>query len=97
MSTLKTSIGDLLGSKVRTRIIHTLCRIPELNISAICRNARVNNFTAQQHLKQLVAWGIVEEKRFGRIRIYRLRREVSEVNALVRIFQLWDKSAPPQI
>ena len=93
MSTLRTNIGDLLGSKVRTRMIHTLCKIPELNISAICREARVNNFTAQQHLKQLVDWEIVEEKKFGRIKIYRLKREVSEVAALVRIFQLWDKGA----
>ena len=90
MTTPRINITDLLSSRIRTRIIHSLAKHEELNISAICKDAKINNVAAKKHLTQLVAWNIAEEKRFGRIRIYRLKQEIAEVNALIRIFQLWD-------
>ena len=87
---MKASISKLLGSKARAKMIHCLCKNEELNISAICEKAKVNHHTAKNHLKLMISWGVVKEKRFGRIKVYTLRKEIPEVKALIRIFLMWD-------
>ncbi|WEU40938.1 MAG: winged helix-turn-helix domain-containing protein [Candidatus Odinarchaeum yellowstonii] len=82
-------IEELFASKGRVKILKILVEEGELNISEIGRRARLNYGTTVQHLEFLCKTGIVQEKNFGRIRIYRLKEEDIRVRALRSFFALW--------
>ena len=61
----------------------------ELNISAIARIANLNHSTTSQHLEFLVNIGLVQEKRFGRIKIFRYCIENYKAKSLKKLFEIW--------
>ncbi|MHA1461473.1 MAG: ArsR/SmtB family transcription factor [Candidatus Heimdallarchaeota archaeon] len=83
------AIEEILSSKGRVVILKTLAEMEELNISAIARVANLNHSTATQHLNFLTKAGLVQEKRFGRIRIFRYRIENLKARSLKRVFEIW--------
>lgn len=80
------SVENLLGSKARIRILRVLLDRGELNITAIAREAEVNYKTALHHLEELKKMGIITEKVFGRVRIFKLNHEDPRVKALKNMF-----------
>ncbi|MHA1556002.1 MAG: winged helix-turn-helix domain-containing protein [Candidatus Heimdallarchaeota archaeon] len=83
------AIEEILSSKGRVVILKTLAEMEELNISAIARIANLNHSTATQHLNFLKKAGLVQEKRFGRIKIFRYRIENLKARSLKRLFEIW--------
>jgi DNA-binding IclR family transcriptional regulator len=61
----------------------------ELNISEITRRSGLSHSSAARHLEFLVSEGIVTEKRFNRIRIFRLESSSPRVGLLARFFADW--------
>ena len=90
---VKIGAEEIFQSKSRTKLLMILAKEGELNISALCKRANVNNQTARAHLKVLVNAGILQEKRFGRIRIYRLKVEVIKVGAIRSFFEVWERNS----
>ena len=86
----KCKIEDVLSSKGRVLILKLLAERDELNISAIARITNLNHRTTAQHLEFLTKAGLVQEKRFGRIKIFRYRLENSKARSLKRLFEIWD-------
>ena len=86
----KFAIEEVLSSKGRIVILKTLAEMEELNISAIARVANLNHSTATQHLKFLTKAGLVQEKRFGRIKIFRYRTENTKARSLKKLFEIWE-------
>lgn len=82
----------LFSSRGRVRIIRLLVECGELNISEIARRTRLNHGTTRRHLQFLEQAKIVQEKTFGRIRIYRYKVENIRALALKRFIELWEKS-----
>jgi len=68
------SIEEVFSSKGRVRILRILSEIGELNISEIARRAGLNYATTNQHLQLLENFGLIQHKKFGRIRIFRFQR-----------------------
>ena len=60
----------------RTKIIRILILNEELNISRIIKMTKLNHKSVLNHLEILVAMNLVQEKSFGRIKIYRYKDEV---------------------
>ena len=90
-STLRAySIEEVLSSKGRIIILKTLAEMEELNISAIARVANLNHSTATQHLNFLTKAGLVQEKRFGRIKIFRFCTENLKARSLKKLFEIWE-------
>ena len=83
-------IEDVLSSKGRVLILKTLAEMEELNISAIARFANLNHTTTTQHLEFLTKIGLVQEKRFGRIKIFRFRIENLKARSLKKLFEIWE-------
>ena len=83
-------IEDILSSKGRILILKTLAEMEELNISAIARFANLNHSTTTQHLEFLTKAGLVQEKRFGRIKIFRFRIENLKAKSLKKLFEIWE-------
>ena len=90
---VKIGVEEIFQSKSRTKLLMILAKEGELNISALCKRANINNQTARAHLKVLVNAGILQEKRFGRIRIYRLKVEIIKVGAIRSFFEVWERNS----
>lgn len=82
----------LFSSRGRVKIIRLLAECGELNISEIARRVHLNHSTTRRHLQFLERAKIVQEKTFGRIRIYRFKTENLRARALRRFIELWEKT-----
>lgn len=85
------SVEEIFSSKGRVKVLKVLAEKGEMNISEITRKAALNHTTAAAHLRKLCDLGIVEEKRFGRIRIFRFRKEDSRGWAIQSLFESFSK------
>ncbi|TFF90441.1 MAG: ArsR family transcriptional regulator [Promethearchaeota archaeon] len=83
-------VEKILGSKPRVRILKLLAKDYELNISAIIKKTRLNHQCALRHLKKLKDLNFIQEKRFGRIRIFRFKTENVKAMSFKRLIQIWD-------
>ncbi|MFW9922235.1 MAG: ArsR/SmtB family transcription factor [Candidatus Thorarchaeota archaeon] len=86
---IDAAIEDVLSSKGRIMILKTLAEEEEMNISAIARIANLNHSTTTQHLEFLTKAGLIQEKRFGRIKIFRYCVEDIKARSLKRLFEIW--------
>ncbi|TFG22095.1 MAG: ArsR family transcriptional regulator [Promethearchaeota archaeon] len=87
----KNRIEDLLGSKARVKILALLAKENELNISSIIRKTHLNHSIVVKHLKKLIAANLAQEKKFGRIRIYRFKTENLKARSLKNFIEIWEK------
>ncbi|NHI83228.1 MAG: ArsR family transcriptional regulator [Candidatus Thorarchaeota archaeon] len=83
-------IEELFSSKGRIKILKELATSNELNISELCRRVSLNHSSTKSHLEVLIDSGLVEEKIFGRIKIYRYRIEDLRARSFRNLFDLWD-------
>jgi DNA-binding transcriptional ArsR family regulator len=89
-TTPQITIEDLFSSKGRIKVLKELALANELNISELCRRIGLNHSTTKSHLLVLIQSGLVEEKVFGRIKIYRYRTEDLRARALKNLLDLWE-------
>lgn len=82
---------DFFCSRLRMKILKILSEVGELNISGIARRLGVNYGTTNKHLKVLESEGIVQHKRFGRIRIYRLNQHSPKTKAIRNLLEVWEQ------
>jgi DNA-binding transcriptional ArsR family regulator len=61
---------NILGSKGRLRILEALSQFGELSMSKIIRSTGLNYTNTELHLRRLKNMGLINEKRYGRIRMF---------------------------
>lgn len=83
-------IEDLLGSKARIKILKMLALNNELNISLIIAKTNLNHTIVLKHLNFLKTINLVQEKKFGRIKIYRYRNENIKARYLKKFIEIWE-------
>jgi DNA-binding transcriptional ArsR family regulator len=83
------SLEDVLSSRGRIRVLQVLTKFEELNISAIARKANLNYVSTKKHLQALKKVGLVTEKRFGRVRIFRFDDRHERARAIRELIRLW--------
>ena len=81
---------EVFGSKVRIKILKILAQKEELTISLIIQETRLNYASVVNHLDYLKEIGLVQEKRFGRIRIFRYRIENVKARSLAKFINIWE-------
>lgn len=86
----RVSLEQVFSSRGRIKIIRELAFSNELNISEICKRVGLNHSTTRSHLDVLIASGLIDEKMFGRIKIYRYRLEDMRARSLKNLFELWE-------
>ncbi len=86
----KRLIEDLLGSRARVRILKSLALNEELTISLIIKNTKLNHSSVSKHLHYLMEMDMVQEKRFGRIKIYRYKVENTRARAFLNFLRIWE-------
>jgi predicted transcriptional regulator len=83
------SIEDVFSSRGRVKIMRILVEIGELNISEIARRAGLNYATTNQHLEALENYGLIQHKKFGRIRIFRFNEANSRAILIKEMMEAW--------
>ena len=86
----KVPIEDIFSSRGRIKILKELAASNELNISELCRRVDLNHSSTKSHLEVLLSSGLIEEKKFGRIKIYRYKIEDLRARSLRSLFNLWE-------
>jgi len=84
------NIEDIFSSRGRTKIIKLLALRDELNISKIVDLTGLNHLSVKTHLFFFKEINFVQEKKFGRIRIYRFKTENLKAKALKNLIQFWE-------
>lgn len=87
----KHLIEELLGSKARLKILKTLALNEELNISLIISKTKLNHANVLKHLNFLKSFNLIQEKKFGRIRIYRYKTENIKARSLKNFIEIWER------
>ena len=88
----KIMFEELLGSKARVKIIKLLAINEELNISSIIKKTRLNYNNVSKHLHYLKSLNIVDEKKFGRIKIFRYKIENYKARILKKFIEMWEEN-----
>ena len=83
-------IEDIFSSRGRTKIIKLLALRDELNISKIVELTGLNHLSVKTHLFYFKEIGFVQEKKYGRIRIYRFKTENLKAKALKNLIKFWE-------
>ncbi len=86
-------VEKLFSSYGRTKVLTVMLESGELNISEITRRSGLSHSSAARHLEFLTRSGLLTEKRFNRIRIFRVDHASPLVAALTRFLSDW-KAAP---
>ncbi|MFO7796010.1 MAG: ArsR/SmtB family transcription factor [Promethearchaeati archaeon] len=84
-------IENLLGSRARVKILKLLAFKTELNISAIIKKTNLNHKNVDKHLKYLKKVDLVQQKNFGRIRIYRFKEENIKARSFKNFLKIWEE------
>jgi len=82
-------IEDFLSSKTRVKIIKVLYELGELNIRRICQKVGSAYSIVKSNLEIMEELGIVQCKRYGRIRLYSLNNNNPKVKLLIRLIEVW--------
>jgi DNA-binding transcriptional ArsR family regulator len=88
---MKLTLDTVFSSIGKAKILQTLAEEDELNISELIRRTTMNHTTAIGHLKDLMDLGFIQEKVFGRIKIYKYRTENPNAQALKRLIEYWNE------
>ncbi|MFX1411901.1 MAG: winged helix-turn-helix domain-containing protein [Promethearchaeota archaeon] len=83
-------IEELLGSRARVKILKVLAINKELTISLIINKTRLNYNNVLKHLNYLKTVDLVDEKKFGRIKIFRYRIENVKARSLKKLIEIWE-------
>ena len=78
-----------MSSYGRVKTLTVMIEAEELNISEVTRRAGLSHTSTSRHLEYLVKSGLLTEKRFNRIRIFRINRGSPMVAALERFVFDW--------
>ena len=86
----KNLIEDLLGSRARVKILKALALNEELTISLIIKKTKLNYSNVKKHLNHLKDLDLIQEKKFGRIKIFRYRIENIKARSLKKFIDIWE-------
>jgi predicted transcriptional regulator len=79
-------------SKSRMKILKLIYQLGQLNVSDVARRLKLNFASTSEHLKVLESEGILQERTYGRIRMYRFS-EGAKAKAVVGLIETWEKTS----
>ena len=83
-------LHKIFGSVGKVKILLLLAKTRELNITAISKNTGLNHSSVKQHIFSLQKLQIVQEKRFGRIRIVTINSYSEAGRKLLEFLKHWN-------
>ncbi len=84
-------LEEVFSSKPRMKILRLIARLGALNVSEIARRINLNYSTTNQHLKLLETEGILQQRVYGRIRMYRFNDSTPKAIAVQNLIETWEQ------
>jgi predicted transcriptional regulator len=85
-------IEEVFSSKSRMKILKLIYQLGQLNVSDVARRLKLNFTSTSEHLKVLESEGILQERTYGRVRMYRFDEGSGKAKAVVALIEAWEKS-----
>ncbi len=82
---------EVFSSKSRMKILKVIYQLGQLNVSDVARRLKLNFASTSEHLKILESEGILQERTYGRVRMYRLDEGSAKAKAVVALIEAWEK------
>jgi DNA-binding transcriptional ArsR family regulator len=86
----------VLSSSGRIKILTVLSNVGELHLSEIARKTDQSYSSTDRHLEELSQASIVEERDYGRVRMFRLNLENPRAKILRQLILEWDNNLGPR-
>ncbi len=83
---------DVFSSKPRMRILRLLDRLGTLNVSDIAKRIGLNYSATNKHLELLESEGVLVQRIYGRIRMYRFCETSARAGAVRALIETWEQS-----
>jgi DNA-binding transcriptional ArsR family regulator len=87
----RLELEEVFSSKPRMKILKLIERLGELNVSDVARRIGVNFTTTSRHLRILEEEGILQERTYGRIRMYRFNQNSLRAKAVQALIEAWEQ------
>jgi DNA-binding transcriptional ArsR family regulator len=84
-------IEEVFSSRPRMRILKLVEQLGELNVSDVARRIGVNFATTSRHLKILEEEGVLQQRTYGRIRMYRFNQASPKAKAVQKLIEAWEQ------
>jgi DNA-binding transcriptional ArsR family regulator len=85
-------LEEVFSSKPRMKILKIIWRLGSLNVSDIARRINMNYTTTCQHLNLLEAEEILQQRSYGRIRMYKFNEGSAKAKAVQNLIEAWEQS-----
>lgn len=87
---MSLELYQVFSSRGMTKILCKIVLYGEINITQLTRETGLNHKQTKKHLSKLIDLGLVEEKKFGRIRIFRCKFENEYVKLIANFIKSWN-------
>ncbi len=84
---------EVFSSKPRMKILKIISRLGSLNVSDIARRIHLNYSTTNQHLILLENEKILQQRVYGRIRMYRFMENSPKAVVVQKLIDIWEKTS----
>ena len=85
-------LEEVFSSKLRMKILKLIYNLGSLNITDVARRINANFASTAENLEVLEAEGILQERVYGRIRIYRFNEGSAKAKAVQNLIEVWEQS-----
>ncbi len=73
------------------KILKLVARLGELNVSDIARRIGTNFNSTNRHLRVLEEESILQQRTYGRIRMYRFNQASAKAKAVQALIEAWEE------
>ncbi len=84
-------IEEVFSSKSRMKILKLIYKLGQLNVSDVARRLKLNYASTSEHLKVLESEGILQERTYGRVRMYRFNEGSGKAKAVQTLLDAWEQ------
>lgn len=88
-------LEEVFSSKPRMKILKLIYTLGSLNVSDVARRVKMNYASTSGHLRILESEGILQERTYGRIRMYRFNEGSEKAKVVTALIEAWEKKISP--
>ena len=74
------------------KILKLISKLGALNVSEIARRVGSNYAATDKHLRLLEAEGVLQERTYGRVRMFRFSEGSAKAKAVQNLIEVWEQA-----
>ncbi len=84
-------LEEVFSSVTRMKILKLIYTLGSLNVSDVARRIKMNYAATAKHLKLLEEAGILQQRVYGRVHMYRFNEGSAKAKAVAILIEAWEK------